>query len=481
MLAGDRAMGIDVAAAERHYAAALQLTSDSDPEHAELLARHADALRQRARFTEATHAYEQAIAAFEVTRNVRAAAMATSRYSTVLWRLGEARHLEVADRALAMLEPLGPSPEFADALANRASASYVTENHTEAIGFAERAIELAATLGLPVPARALGFRGGARFALGDAGGLDDTRRALEAALAQGLGRETAVLYYNLASDLGRAEGPRAQLELARQGAAFAERRAIAEWVQPLQAGALQALADLGLSEEARTLTAKLLNDPGSATDRIAQLDVLAAEARWSARRGEFSQTRSSEWVEQAVKEARESGEPQWLATTLVLAALARPGAGDARGAAALLAELEQVPNVWHTTEYMPSLPDIVRIAIAAGEPDLAARFADGLEPVYPLDQDAVMTARALLAEQRGQHAEAAALFAGAAHRWEQFEMPFEHAQALLGLGRCLLSLSRPAEALEPLQTAREIFASLGAAPAITETDKCLARAISLTA
>jgi hypothetical protein len=89
------------------------------------------------------------------------------------------------------------------------------------------------TLGLPVPARGLGLRGGARFALGDAGGLDDTRRALEAALGQGLGRETAVLYGNLAEDLGRAEGPRARLELARLGAAFTQRRGIAEWMQPL--------------------------------------------------------------------------------------------------------------------------------------------------------------------------------------------------------------------------------------------------------
>jgi hypothetical protein len=108
-----------------------------------------------------------------------------------------------------------------------------SERRAEAIAFAERAIELATTLGLPAPARALGLRGSARFALGDAGGLNDTRRALEAALGQGLGRETAVLYNNLAEDLGRAEGLRARLELARQGAAFTQRRGIAEWVQPL--------------------------------------------------------------------------------------------------------------------------------------------------------------------------------------------------------------------------------------------------------
>ena len=84
-----------------------------------------------------------------------------------------------------------------------------SERHAEAIAFAERAIELAATLGLPPPARALGLRGGTRFALGDA------RRALEVALGQGLGRDTGVLYNNLAEDLGRAEGPRP--DRARRG------------------------------------------------------------------------------------------------------------------------------------------------------------------------------------------------------------------------------------------------------------------------
>jgi hypothetical protein len=34
----------------------------------------------------------------------------------------------------------------------------------------------------------------------------------------------------------------------------------------------------------------------------------------------------------------------------------------------------------------------------------------------------------------------------AADRWERFEMPWEHAQALLGKGRCLLTLGQPTQA-----------------------------------
>jgi hypothetical protein len=128
---------------------------------------------------------------------------------------------------------------------------------------------------------------------------------------------------------------------------------------------------------------------------------------------------------------------------------------------------------------MRSLPDLVRVAIAAGEPGLGAQLADGLKPVYQLDQHAAVTARAALAEQRSENAEAAALFTDAAARWERFEVPWEQAQALLGQGRCLLTLGRSTEAREPLRAARDIFASLGASPALADANRLLADAAAL--
>ena len=209
--------------------------------------------------------------------------------------------------------------------------------------------------------------------------------------------------------------------------------------RPDRAGAL---ADLGRIDEARALITKLLSDADTAEDRMYHPTLRAADIRLSARRGELSRA-AREWVEQAVKKAREFGEPQWLTTLLVLAAVARAGAGDARGAVTLLTELEQVRNVRHTPEYMPSLPDILRVTIAAGEPGLAERFAAGLTPVHPLDQHALVTARAQLAEYRGEHYEAASLYADAERRWKKFEMPWERAHALLGHGRCLLRTRPP--------------------------------------
>ena len=478
MLAGDRAMGIDVEAAERHYAKALAMTGPDHPDRAELLIRYGEALRLRARFREAAAAFEQAIAAFQADRDVRRAAMATSRYSMLLHRLGDRGYHDAADRALGILEPLGPSPELAEALAGRAAASFLSDQHAEAAALAERAVELAAELGLPVPARALGFRGCARFALGEAAGLEDMRRALEAATAQGLGREAAVVYHNLGVSLGRAEGPRAAWELAQQGTAFAQRHGIAEWEPLLEAISVEALADLGLIGQARTLMATALGHV-AAEDWMGQVDLRSAETRILARRGELNQTDLMDWIQQTVAKARELDEPQYLGGLLALAAIAWTAVGEVRDATPLLAELEHVPNVRYTQDYLRSLPDLVRVTIAAGDADLGRRLANGLKPVYQLDQHAAVTARALLAEQHGGHADAAALFTDAAGRWERFEVPWEQAHALLGQGRCLLTLSRPAEAREPLRAARDIFASLGASPVLADANRLLAEATAL--
>jgi hypothetical protein len=217
----------------------------------------------------------------------------------------------------------------------------------------------------------------------------------------------------------------------------------------------------------------------AAEDWMGQVDLRSAEARMLARRGELAHAGLMDWIQQAVAKARDLGESQYLGGLLALAAIARAAVGETRAVAPLLTELEQVPNVWNTLDYMRSLPDLVRVAIAAGEPELGERLADSLKPVYQLDQHAAVTARALLAEQDGENTEAVALFTDAAGRWERFEVPWEQAQALLGQSRCLLSLGRPADAREPLRAARDIFASLGANPVLTDTNRLLAEATGI--
>jgi tetratricopeptide (TPR) repeat protein len=477
-LAGDRALGIDVEAAERHYARALELSTGDDPHRPGLLVKSGEALRQRGRFPEAARAFEEAIEGLRAQADVRAMAVAMGRYSIVLHMLGDPRGRQVAAEAVAVLEPLGPSPELAQALADQAGQSLVSSEFRQAIAFADRAIALAEELVLPQPARALGLRGAARAKLGDAGGLQDMRGALDAATDQGLGREVAVLHTNLADALWPIEGPRAVLETLREGGAFAERRGIEEFVLGLAADTVSTLVDLGSYEEATALAGGLVPRLEAAEDVVDLLTVRSVQIRVHTRREEHAEAAPlADW---AVDKAREFAEPQFLARVFPAAAALRLAVGETADALALLAELERIPNVRTESNYASNLPDAVRTALAAGDPDLAARLAEGVEPIYPLYEHALATARALLLEHHGSHAEAAELFADAAERWEQFEMPWERAQAMLGQGRCLLALGRPTEASEPLRQTREIFAGLGAKPDLAEADRLLEQATALS-
>ncbi len=66
-----------------------------------------------------------------------------------------------------------------------------------------------------------------------------------------------------------------------------------------------------------------------------------------------------------------------------------------------------------------------------------------------------------------------ALYADAAERWREFGNVPERAYALLGHGRSLVALGQPG-AEQPLNEARELFASMGYKPALEETEKLLA-------
>ena len=115
---------------------------------------------------------------------------------------------------------------------------------------------------------------------------------------------------------------------------------------------------------------------------------------------------------------------------------------------------------------------MVRTALAAGDPELAERLADGLKPRYPLDEHALCAARAQLAEHAGDHADAASLYAEAAARWQEFGNVPERAHALLGEGRSLHALARP-RAEQPLREARDLFAAMGYKPALAATEVLL--------
>ena len=129
-------------------------------------------------------------------------------------------------RRSALLEPLGPSPGLVAALTEVARVEALQYRSEDAVEVAERAIKLGEELGLPRPARALGYRGMARTDLGDPEGLADFREAIELATQAGEAREVANLHNNLMSRLWFFEGPAATLEVNRELIAYAKPRGL---------------------------------------------------------------------------------------------------------------------------------------------------------------------------------------------------------------------------------------------------------------
>jgi tetratricopeptide (TPR) repeat protein len=279
-----------------------------------------------------------------------------------------------------------------------------------------------------------------------------------------------VIRSNLAFATWPIEGPRSSLGANRELVDFARRRGFEDVVLWAAADSLQLLADLGSFDDVLKAAPDLIRRATEAGDvfalhfaRSAMLHVLLA-------RGE---TQRAQDIGLSASDADGAvADPQLVGLVIPLAANLALAEGDPASTLELLAELERNPNVKSDYSYVRNLPGIVRTAHGAGDPELASRLVSGVEPMFPLHEDSLASAQALLAETKGQFAVAADLFSSAATRWERFEVPFESAQALLGWGRCLLALGNP-EAVALVRRARETFRQLEARPALSEADSLL--------
>jgi class 3 adenylate cyclase/tetratricopeptide (TPR) repeat protein len=472
-LAGDHALGLDVARAEAHYARALALLPPDDPRRPGILTRWADAARQSGRFPDAAKALEEAIRGFGDQGDHLAAGRAMGTLSSVLLKMGGQRHARLAAEAVRLLEasPAGPEDLMA-AYARMAGVMLVTGNMGETIVWVDRASALGAARGLPVPARALGFRGSARCALGDAAGLAEMRAALTVAVDRGEGRDAAVLYNNLAGSLLPVEGPASALATYQEGIAFAQRRGIGELALAMAAASLDQLIELGRWDQALEDAARMTDQAETTGDAFDLQQLRSVTVRVLAGRGQAERARPiADWL---VEAARESDRVEEGIEAFTAAATTYLALGDPGRAVSLLSELDVWPHIRGAATYPSHLPEMVRTAAAGGDLELAGRLIAGLAPTFPYPQHALCAAGAVLDEGRHQFADAARGYGEAAERWRSFGVVPERAHALLGLGRCLVALGRPG-AREPLLEARRLFTSLRAHPLAARADAVLAR------
>ena len=468
-LAGDRAMALDVERAEASLAAALALAPPGHPRRADLLERWAFAAQQQGRAEEARSALEEALALYREQDEPLAVGRTLSALASVLGFLGDPATERVVTEALGLLEREGAGPELVAAYTELGSGLMVRAAYNEAIAAAEQARALAKELDLPEPVRALGVLGCARAYLGERRGLADMREALRRAVGQGKGRSAAAVHNNLAVAIWQHEGPQAALDQSREGIAFCTEHGIVEFAQAMTAQAADFLGMLGRVDEALALARTLLEGAEGIGDTVAA-EARLLELRLLGLRGQGGPEVAA--ALELVTSVRDTGEPQQIAHGFSVAAQLLASQGQLEEARALLFELSRNAHTRADPNYAFVLPELVRCALALGETALGSELVAGVEPRLPLYEHALCAARAQLSEADGEPEDAVIRYGEAVQRWRAFGNVPGRANALLGRGRCLLALEDDAAATA-LGEARELFASMGFAPALAEADALL--------
>ena len=177
-ISGDRAIGLDVRAATRHYRRALDLAGPKHEARPSLLSRAAEALFQEGRYRDSAAALLESAVGLSAAGDRRAAALAAARRADVLYALGDPGVTLQLEAALELLDGEPSCPEMVTVLGKLGRSLWLAGDPDRGLEKLEEAIALAERLGLPEPVLFLGYRGGIRCIMGDVGGLDDYERAL---------------------------------------------------------------------------------------------------------------------------------------------------------------------------------------------------------------------------------------------------------------------------------------------------------------
>jgi class 3 adenylate cyclase/tetratricopeptide (TPR) repeat protein len=474
-LAGRRALGLRTMDALDTLQRALALMPADDPDRPALLMDVAAALYDAARNADAKEALEGAVAAYIARGDERAAAAALVRLSGPARALGDPGADGMVVRAQALLEPLGPSPELARALIERAGAAVHAGRKEAAVAYADEALAMASALGMPRPARALHFRGWARVSRSDPGWQDDFREAMRLAHAAADGRELVLIHLNFANHLSFFLGPRSAMPILQEGLALAEARGIAGLGDWIRMNLASSYVDTGDWDRALASVDDLLPRAEAAGDASQVAILRAQQVDLCMIRGDLGPARRyvGDLERRGEELAADPDRTYWLST----AARARIALGEPERAREILGVIAGDGRLRRSSMWWECLGPMLRAALAIRELGLVERLSDRTTSEYALGDCALAGAAAIGAEARSDWEAAVGRYAEAAVAWAAFGQRNEHAQAILGQGRCLLALGRADEAGPVLREARRRFEALGAWPAVATCDAMLTPAV----
>jgi tetratricopeptide (TPR) repeat protein len=468
-LAGRRALGLDSTTALASFERALALTPHGHPARAGVLAGLGEAALEAGRLPDAVAALEEAIAAYRNTGNARAAARSAVVLSEVYVLQRNRQRLDMLTDVLELIQPLPPGPEHVAVLTEISGEHHQREEWEMGLAVADRALALAAELGLGRPARTLGYRATNRGHLGELDAMDDFREALEVALAAGEVRHASTIYNNWANHRRRNEGPAQALETQMAGITLCRARGLAARVKFMTPGALLFLFELGEFDQMLAAASDYAERARVEGDTLALAQAQRLEAQVRLVRGQADEFAAlGDELEAGIRETTGSSE---LAQRLSAAAWIRAALGQREPAIAYMTRFAKLPHgaVAHAVD------KTVRTAIDLGSIDIAVRLAADATPEAQLLVDAAM------AEARGDLATVADDYAKVAD-WHRSRGELVHlGGVLVDLGGVLARLGRTAEAVEALNEARPILKKLGAAPLLAKTEALLEQLTAVSA
>jgi tetratricopeptide (TPR) repeat protein len=367
------------------------------------------------------------------------------------------RSAEVLGEAVHILEREPPGPVLARAYAYEAEKEMFSGHVGNALEFADRALTMAREWGRDdVVIMALHIRGDSLCSSGDPRGLDDLREALAISKEVGSGSDVVTSNDYLAEWMSAIEGPKLAIGQYEEGIAMADRRGVVAQGQWTRAGSLASLFELGRWDDVEARCREVLDSPPGLLDATVESASRTMLARVAVHRGA---TPGEEEIQAILAVARPIDELQALSPALVVAALTACARGDAAGAGAFLEEFTEVTRDAAREWRMSQLAEIVRLSVWAGRDDLFAELTEGDDRATLRGELNLLSARAAVAEERGDTQRARALFDEAARRWNDYANPLEEAYALLGRARCTTDA---ASADEDRARSAELLASLGA-------------------
>jgi class 3 adenylate cyclase/tetratricopeptide (TPR) repeat protein len=435
VLAGDRLIRLDVAAAEASYRRALTLANEGPP-RARVLVKLGDALLERAGLGDAEEAYDEALPTLRESGDAHMTGLALLGLSRALWKRGDtARAREAVVEAIPLLEQL-PGPDLVLAYERIASLDVFAGREREALEWVDRGVSLARELGIEAVGRHLQMRGLARIGLGDLGGIDDMREGLDLSVRVGHAVEAAAAYNNLGDVVSTFEDLQSGLALVDAARDLSRRRGLTPSEMWARATRLWNLYELGEWDELLTEAQEIIawdREQGGTQIEVYGLMVVAPV---HAQRGRLDE--AAEEVEAFVPRAREITDPQSILPALIQGAFTYALVGKLEEARSLVVEYERAAR--HNAPHWRAagLAKLVPVSVAAGDVALAERLLAAALDAPPRHSTAhgLATARAVLCEERVERAEAAAHYrdaAAAATRWGSL---LGRANALLGVGRC---------------------------------------------